>query len=81
MDNLVSMKGNPINAGKTFGQMATEHVTVKGVGLKPQADNLLGEAPQGRLAEAVSLQRLQVVVQHGGVVEGRLDHRGDHGGH
>lgn len=28
MDNLVSMKGNPANAGKTFGQMAKEMGTV-----------------------------------------------------
>lgn len=38
MDNLVSMKGNPINAGKTFGQMATEMGTknlfTKGLGTR-----------------------------------------------
>ncbi len=58
------MRGGPVDvnqqrAKSSGGQMATQGLAVKAVGVQPQADDFPGQLVQRRVAEAVGLQRLQ----------------------
>ena len=58
--------------------MALQGFAVKEIGFEPEADDFLGQSRKRRVAEAVGLQGLEVIVQDVGVRNGLFgERRGD----